>query len=123
MVKSQWSVTFWGPRENLTDSSIAAVSLLYSPNLICQKVQANLPVLTSRDKRAITDLTKEFDIDFVALTYTCSADDIVELRQFLQSLGRDSIRVIAKVCLLDLSKRISHSAPHKPCTTKVAAIN
>lgn len=61
--------------------------------------QANLPLLTTRDKRAIMELTKEFDIDFVALTYTCSAEDVIELRQFLHSLGRDSIRVIAKVAL------------------------
>ena len=53
--------------------------------------------MTPRDKRAIADLTKEFDIDFVALTYTCSAEDVVELRQYLDSLGRESIRIIAKV--------------------------
>ena len=54
-------------------------------------------MLTNRDKRAIADITKEFDIDFVALTYTCSADDVIELRQYLESLRRESIRVIAKV--------------------------
>ena len=60
-------------------------------------LQANLPVLTNRDKRAIADITKEFDIDFIALTYTCSADDVIDLRQYLESLKRESIRVIAKV--------------------------
>ena len=54
-------------------------------------------MLTSRDKRAIADITREFDIDFVALTYTCSADDVIELRQYLESLRRESIRIIAKV--------------------------
>ena len=60
-------------------------------------MQANLPVLTARDKRAIAEITKDFVIDFVALTYTCSAEDVVELRQYLESLGRDSIKIIAKV--------------------------
>jgi pyruvate kinase len=60
-------------------------------------VQANLPLLTSRDKRAIADIIKEFDIDFVALTHTQGAEDVVELRHYLQSLGHESIKVIAKV--------------------------
>jgi len=60
-------------------------------------VQANLPLLTSRDRRAIADITKECDIDFVALTHTQGVEDVQELRQYLQSLGHESIKIIAKV--------------------------
>lgn len=53
--------------------------------------------MTPRDRRAIADITKEFDIDFVALTYTASAEDVIELRQYLDSLGKEPVRIIAKV--------------------------
>ena len=61
--------------------------------------QANLPLLTDGDKAAIRAMTREFDIDFIALTYTCSGDDVLELRRFLDSMGQDAIKIIAKVHL------------------------
>lgn len=60
-------------------------------------MQTSLPLLTHRDRRAIEDITKQFDIDYVALTYTCNAEDVLNLRGFLQSLGKSYIKVIAKV--------------------------
>lgn len=60
-------------------------------------LQANLPLLTPRDRRAIADITKEFDIDFVALTYTCHGDDVAELREYLDSISQEGIKIIAKV--------------------------
>lgn len=76
-------------------------------------MQASLPLLTARDKRAIVDITQEFEVDFVALTYTCSGDDVLELREYLDSIGQDSIKIIAKA-------RNPHPATlHAPTVTHI----
>ena len=75
--------------------------------------QANLPLLTDGDKKAIRAMTREFDIDFIALTYTCSGDDVSELRRFLDSMGQDAIKIIAKVhCRSQVHACLATSLPN-----------
>ena len=77
-------------------------------------LQAQLPRLTDYDKSAIKELTAEFEIDFLALTYTCTGDDIMELRSFLESEDLDSMKIVAKAsgtCFLNM-----HQAFHDGCS-------
>ena len=60
-------------------------------------VQTDLPLLTHHDVEAIQSFVAEFEIDFIALTYTCDAGDVVQLRDYLDSIGQEGIKIIAKV--------------------------
>ena len=62
-------------------------------------LQTELPLLTQHDLDSIKSFVSEFEIDFVALTYTCHGDDILELRDYLDSIGQDGMKIIAKVHL------------------------
>ncbi|KAK9804986.1 hypothetical protein WJX73_008258 [Symbiochloris irregularis] len=59
--------------------------------------QASMPVLTESDISAIKAISKEFEIDFIALSCTCSGADIVSLRDFLNDLELDAAKIVAKV--------------------------
>ena len=61
-------------------------------------MQAELPMLTEYDVQAIKELAAEFEIDFVALTYTCTGDDVTSLRTFLDENDLESTKIIAKAC-------------------------
>ena len=56
-----------------------------------------MPFQSDYDKASIKELAAEFDIDFVALTYTCSAQDVADLRSFLDSSGLRHTSIMAKV--------------------------
>ena len=57
----------------------------------------DLPLLTEADKANIGALVREFEVDYLALTYTASAADVADARDFLDSLGQNQMKVIAKV--------------------------
>ncbi|KAL4425448.1 hypothetical protein ABPG75_009464 [Micractinium tetrahymenae] len=59
-------------------------------------LQNDLPALTDFDKQAIATLCKEFEVDFVSLSYCRSAEDAMECRDFLASIGAEQTKVIAK---------------------------
>lgn len=59
-------------------------------------LQNDLPCLTDFDRQAVQVLASEFEIDFVSLSYCRSPDDINEAREFLNSIGQDNTKVIAK---------------------------
>ena len=59
-------------------------------------LQNDLPCLTDFDRQAIQVLASEFEIDFVSLSYCRSPEDINEAREFLNSIGADHTKLIAK---------------------------
>lgn len=56
-------------------------------------VQNDLPALTEFDKHAMAALCSEFEVDFMTLSYARSQEDVFEAREFLQSIGREGIKV------------------------------
>lgn len=58
--------------------------------------QNDLPPLTDYDKAALRELAREYDIDFVSLSYCREGDDVDETRAFLHSIGSASTKIIAK---------------------------
>lgn len=60
------------------------------------EIHLNLPYLSKQDKRdLIFGINQQFD--FVAASFVRTAEDILELRSFLQENGGDGIRIIAKI--------------------------
>ncbi len=58
-------------------------------------VRVNLPAITSKDRDDI-DFGMENDVDFIALSFVRSPDDITELRELLGA-KRNTIKIIAKI--------------------------
>lgn len=56
-------------------------------------IQNDLPALCSEDKAALRELARDFEIDFVSLSFTRQASDVEQARDFLRSVGLDSTRV------------------------------
>ncbi len=54
------------------------------------------PALSERDKKFVEFAVKK-DVDYIALSFVQSRDDILELRNFLESLGADNIKIISKI--------------------------
>lgn len=61
------------------------------PQNLC--VQNDLPALTEFDKHAMAALCSEFEVDFMTLSYARSQEDVFEAREFLESIGREGIKV------------------------------
>ena len=59
-------------------------------------LQNDLSCLTVFDRQAIEALAKEFEVDFVSLSFCRSVDDIQEARDFLHNIHLDNVRVLAK---------------------------
>lgn len=59
-------------------------------------LQNDLPALTEFDRQAISILSSEFEIDFLSLSYCRSVEDIEEARDYLNSIGADHCKIIAK---------------------------
>lgn len=59
-------------------------------------VHMDLPYLSERDKQDLRFGVEE-DVDFVAASFTRSAEDIIALRNFLDYYGGHSIKIIAKI--------------------------
>ena len=47
---------------------------------------------------AIRDITSQFEVDFVALTFTRDGEDVDSMRDFLDKLGLEQTKILAKVC-------------------------
>ena len=67
-----------------------------SSNSLANK-QNDLPVLHATDKAALKELAKEFELDFVSLSFTRHGDDLDQARQYLKSIGLDTTRVSLSV--------------------------
>ncbi|MCX6824175.1 MAG: pyruvate kinase [candidate division SR1 bacterium] len=59
-------------------------------------VRIKLPGLTERDKKNVL-LAIEQKFDYIALSFTRKADDVIELRNFLKTNGGEQIKIIAKI--------------------------
>ncbi len=59
-------------------------------------IHYNLPGITSRDKENVLFAIKE-RFDYIALSFTRKADDIIELRNFLKANGGENIKIVAKI--------------------------
>lgn len=59
-------------------------------------LQNDLPCLTDFDREAIKTLSKEFEVDFISLSFCRSVEDVTEARDFLHSIKQDQIKVICK---------------------------
>lgn len=59
-------------------------------------LQNDLPCLTDFDKEAISALSKEFEIDFVSLSFCRDVGDVAEARDFLQEQHLDHVKLISK---------------------------
>ncbi len=60
-------------------------------------MQADLPLLSEHDVHAIRDITTQFEVDFVALTFTRDGEDVDGLRDFLDKLSLEQTKILAKV--------------------------
>ncbi|KAK9824152.1 hypothetical protein WJX72_008125 [[Myrmecia] bisecta] len=59
-------------------------------------LQNDLPILCEPDKCALKALGQEYEIDFVSLSFTRTAEDVLEARKCLDSWGMQSTKAIAK---------------------------
>jgi len=63
-----------------------------SPDGLSNK-QNDLPILCSEDKATLKALSREFEIDFVSLSFTRQAGDVDQAREYLKSIGLDTTKV------------------------------
>ena len=63
-------------------------------------VQLSLPFISEQDRKDLEFAVKE-DFDFIAASFTRTADDILEMRALLESMGNHDIRIIAKIENID----------------------
>ena len=82
-------------------------------------VQSSLPMMSEHDAKALALLGKEFEIDFVALTYAISGSDVAEMRDFLDSIGLEHTKILAKVRVPQHDARVACWAFLQcgPCST------
>ena len=57
-------------------------------------VQNDLPIMTEEDKSNIKDLSLEFEVDFISLSFTRSGEDIQSAREFLDSINMTTTKVM-----------------------------
>lgn len=56
-----------------------------------------LPLFAPTDLAALKEIAESRAVDFVALTYTCSAEDVATAREAVDALGLSGTKLIAKV--------------------------
>lgn len=59
-------------------------------------VRVNLPSITEKDVKDI-QFGLEHDIDFIALSFVRSPDDIIACRKLVEAAGKSSVRIYAKI--------------------------
>ena len=59
-------------------------------------VELSIPFMSEKDKEDLLFGIKQ-DVDFVAASFTRTADDIKEMKAFLKANGGEDIRIIAKI--------------------------
>ena len=64
-------------------------------------VQLSLPFISEQDKKDIAFANTRSSVDFIAASFTRTADDILEMRALLESLNNHDIRIIAKIENID----------------------
>ena len=59
-------------------------------------MELSIPFMSEKDKEDLLFGIKQ-DVDFVAASFTRTADDIKEMKAFLKANGGEDIRIIAKI--------------------------
>lgn len=59
--------------------------------------QNDLPLLSEYDRQCLAALARDYEIDFISLSYTRSAEDVGEARAFLDSIGLANTKIFAKL--------------------------
>ena len=59
-------------------------------------IHYNLPGITEKDKANVLFAIQE-KFDYIALSFTRKADDVIELRNFLKANGGEQIKIVAKI--------------------------
>ena len=63
-----------------------------SPDTL-NNVQNDLPIMTDDDKANIKELAAEFEVDFISLSFTRCGEDIIDAREFLDSINMPTTKV------------------------------
>ena len=58
-----------------------------------QNKQNDLEALCDQDREMLTALAKDYELDFVSLSFTRAAEDVEDARSFLDSIGLGSTKV------------------------------
>ena len=56
-------------------------------------IQNDLPILCPEDKAGLKALARDFEIDFISLSFTRHSSDVEQAREFLRSVGLDNTKV------------------------------
>jgi pyruvate kinase len=59
--------------------------------------QNDLPLLSEYDRQCLAALARDYEVDFISLSYTRSAEDVAEARAFLDSIGLAQTKIFAKL--------------------------
>ena len=62
-----------------------------------QDLNTELPLMAEHEINDLKTLGKEFEIDYISLSYCNSAADVREAREILDSIGMEQTKIIAKV--------------------------
>ncbi|GBF87464.1 pyruvate kinase [Raphidocelis subcapitata] len=62
-----------------------------------ENMQNDQPLLSDYDKECLASLGQTYEIDFVSLSYTRSSEDVLEAREFLDSVGLGATKIFAKL--------------------------
>jgi len=79
--------------------------LLSNKGLNLPSTRVNLPSITEKDWRDV-DFAIEHRVDYIALSFVRSADDVLELRKYLESRG-SRIHIIAKIEMPQAVKQLA----------------
>ena len=63
-------------------------------------IQNDLPILCAEDKAGLKALARDFEIDFISLSFTRHSSDVEQAREFLRSVGLDNTKVCPWPCAL-----------------------
>jgi len=74
-------------------------------------VHLNLPFLSERDEKDLI-FGVEMDVDFVAASFVRSADDVIQMRKFLDYYGGHDIKIISKIENMDGVKNFNEILQH-----------
>lgn len=66
--------------------------------------QNTLPILSDYDKESIATICKEFEVDFLCLSHTRCKEDVVDTKDYLDSKGFSTVKIVSKVGLTCLSR-------------------
>ncbi len=73
--------------------------------------------MTDEDKSNIKDLSTDFEVDFISLSFTRSGEDIQSAREFLDSINMTNTKVLLGflcMCMFVLEHKDDKTLPELP---------